>query len=193
MITVEQIMENKAEFIELLKLIPDCPVTELVEYLEEIDYFNMPASTKHLKAYRGGLCEHALAVYRDLTSLSKLFYGDIYTPGTLAKVALLKDIYKGVLYEPFIRNVKNEETGTWEKVIDFRYDETREVFGDLAFSSYMIAKRFVNFSDEEIEAICMYQLASDNGVRNPDTYQVMRSWPLVTLLHMAEISAGYLR
>jgi hypothetical protein len=55
-------------------------------------------------------------------------------------------------------------------------------------SSYMIAKRFFDFTDEQIEAI-IYSKPSDFA---PDIHDVMRQYPLVTLTRMAEMVTTYL-
>jgi hypothetical protein len=191
MLTSAQIAANKENYLRLVSEVI-CQEDDFYKYLEATDYFNKPASTKHLRAYPGGLCEHALTVYHDLVQLAHLFYNDAIDEASLIRVALLKDIYKAQLFEAYFKNAKNDETGQWEKVVDYRYAEAREVFGDLPFSSYMVAKRFTIFSDEEIEAICQYQLIAENGLKNPDVYNIMRKYPLVLLLHMADLSAGYL-
>lgn len=191
MLTDEQIVQNKEKFLQLVSTVP-CLEDDLWEYLQKTDYFNKPASTKHLKAYPGGLCEHALAVHYELYSLSHAYFGDRYDDATLARVALFKDIYKAELFESYFRNVKNDDTGLWERVVDYRYSDNRDVYGDLPFSSYMVAKRFTVFTDEEIEAICQYQYVSDNSVKNPDIYNIMRKYPLVLLLHMADLAAAYI-
>jgi hypothetical protein len=53
----------------------------------------------------------------------------------------------------------------------------------------MIAKRYITFTDEQIEAITQSSARSDYA---GDIHTIMRQYPLVTLTKMAEIAATYL-
>jgi hypothetical protein len=53
----------------------------------------------------------------------------------------------------------------------------------------MIAKRFINFTDEQIEAITQASTKSDYA---GDIHDIMRSYPLVTLTKMADLATLYL-
>jgi hypothetical protein len=88
-----------------------------------------------------------------------------------------------------LKNSKNDVTGQWEVVPAFRYKECRPTFGDLGFSSYMIAKRFIQFSDEQVEAITQASAKNDYA---GDIHTIMRSYPLVTLTKMADLATLYL-
>ena len=112
-----------------------------------------------------------------------------YSKADVVKVALFKDLYRAELYESYLKNVKNDITGQWEVQTAFRYKEQRPTFGDIGFSSYMIAKRFIPFTDEQIEAITQSAAKSDYA---GDIHMIMRTYPLVTLTKMADIAATYL-
>ena len=188
MLSNEQLYTNKVKFIELLTKL-NIDLTQLIKYLDENDYFNKPASTQYFRAYPGGLCQYALDLYYELAQLVNAYCPGRYTEEDVIKVALFKDIYKAELYESYSKNVKNETTGNWESVLAYRYKENRQVYGDLAFSSYMTAKKFIDLTDEQIEAI-MHSTAT-----NPfggDLYEIYRAYPLVTLTKMADIAAYYL-
>jgi len=190
MLTQEQIANNKIKFIELLSKL-NIDLTMLMKYFEGTDYFNKPLSYKKgdIGYYAGGLCEHALKLYYELGMLCNAYRKDKYSEEDVIKVALFKDIYKAELYEAYYRNVKNDDTGNWESVIDYRIKEVRPTFGDLSFSSYMIAKHFIELNDEQIEAICM---ASSNESCGGDIHDIRCSYPLVTLTRMAEFASLYL-
>lgn len=190
MLTPEQIAQNKIEYLTLVASL-GIDITNLAYYLDQVGYFEAPASTQTYKAYAGGLCEHALNVCNELRQLVPA-YTNKYTIEDVIKIALFKDIYKAELYESFERNVKDEETGKWTSVVSYRNKATRPAFGDLGFSSYMIAKRFIDLTDEQIEAICYQSLGIENGFKSKDIYEVLRQYPLVSLTHMADIAASYL-
>jgi hypothetical protein len=141
-------------------------------------------------AYPGGLCEHALHVAHELGVLCNAYFPGRYTEEDVIKVALFKDIYKATMYEAYMKNVKNDETGQWETVPAFKTREstTRPVFGDVGFSSFMQVKNLVNLTDEQIEAI-IHARPTDFA---PDIHDICRVYPLVTLTRMAEMAATYI-
>ncbi len=188
MLDENKIYQNKLSFINLLSCL-DIDITELYAYLDAIDYFNKPATVQYFKAYPGGLCEYALDLYYELAQLANAYCPNKYSKTDIVKVALFKDLYRAELYESFLKNVKNETSGQWEVQSAFRYKEQRPTFGDIGFSSYMIAKRFITFTDEQIEAITQSAVKNDYA---GDIHQIMRAYPLLTLTKMADIAATYL-
>lgn len=189
MLTLEQKNNNEIKFMELLaKLSID--LTEINKFLDEIDYFNKPASTQFSGAYPGGLCEHALKVAHELGVLCNAYFPNRYTEEDVIKVALFKDIYKATMYEAYMKNVKNENSGQWEMIPAYKTKEgiNRQVFGDLGFSSYMQIKDLIPLNNEHIEAI-VYSRISDFA---PDIYDIFKAYPLVALTRMAEMAAIYI-
>jgi hypothetical protein len=188
MLNENQLYNNKLKFLELLgKLNVD--LTQLVKYLDTHDYFNKPASPQYFKAYAGGLCQYALDLYYELAQLVNAYCPGKYTEEDVIKVALFKDIYKAELYEVYNKSVKNDATGQWENTIGYRYKEDRAVYGDLAFSSFMTARKFIDFTEEQIEAIMH---ATSSGTFGGDIHEILRKYQLVALTRMADIAAYYL-
>ena len=163
MLTVEQKNNNEIKFMELLSKL-NIDLTELNKFLDEIDYFNKPASTQYFNAFTGGLCKYALDLYFELAQLVNAYFPGRYTEEDVIKIALLKDLYRAELYESYLKNVKNDATGQWEVQPAFKYKEDRPTYGDINFGSYMIAKRYVTFTDEQIEAI-IYSRLIDRPIR----------------------------
>ena len=188
MLTGEQISLNKFKFFELLNKL-NIDLVEVSKYLDQVDYFNKPASTQYFRPYAGGLCQYALDLYYELAQLVNAYCPGKYTEEDVIKVALFKDIYKAELYEAYNKNVKNETTGQWESIVAYRYKEDRAVYGDLPFSSFMTARKFVDFTEEQIEAI-MHSTAS--GAYGGDIHEILRRYQLVALTRMADIAAYYL-
>ena len=188
MLTDEQIYANKVKLLDILKTL-NIKYDALCKYLEDNDYFDKPATTTHFMAYRGGLCEYTLRLCYELGSLANAYFPGKYTKENIVIVAFFKNLYRCELYEFFQKNVKNEETGQWELKGAYRYNENRRVFGDLGFSSYMVAKEFVDLTDEEIEAITQ---SDTNNSYAGDIHRIMREYPLVTLLQMADLALTYL-
>ena len=189
MLTVEQKNSNEIRFMELLTKL-NIDLTELNKLLDQIDYFNKPASTQYMGAYPGGLCEHALRIAHELGVLCNAYFPGRYSEEDVIKVAFFKDIYKATMYEAYMKNVKNDETGQWIAVPAYKTREgtNRPVFGDLGFSSYMQIKNIVPLTDEQVEAI-VHSRPSDFAA---DIHEVLRAYPLVTLTRMAEMAATYI-
>lgn len=188
MLNENQLYNNKLKFLELLgKLNVD--LTQLVKYLDTHDYFNKPASSQYFRPYAGGLCQYALDLYYELAQLVNAYCPGKYSEEDVIKVALFKDIYKAELFEACTKNVKNEATGQWESVLGYRYKEDRAVYGDLAFSSFMTARKFIDFTDEQIEAIMHATSTSSFG---GDIHEILKKYPIVALTRMADIAAYYL-
>jgi hypothetical protein len=188
MLTQEQKNNNEIKFMELLAKL-NIDLTEITKILDQLDYFNKPASTQYVGAYTGGLCEYALRFAHELGVLCNAYFPGKYSEEDVIKVALFKDVYKAAMYETYQKNVKDELTG-WTAVEAFRTKEgpNRQVFGDLGFSSYMLIKDIVPLTTEQTEAI-VYSRISDFA---PDIHDVFRSYPLVALTRMAEMATLYI-
>lgn len=65
----------------------------LIKWLEDNNYFTMPASTKYHYAFEGGLAKHCLSVYRTFNGLVKSLKLDV-KDRTVILVSLLHDICK---------------------------------------------------------------------------------------------------
>lgn len=188
MLTEEQKQQNKLKYLNLLTTL-GIDITELSKYLNSVNYFEKPNAIQGEYAYNGGLCEHALKLCHELGVLCEAYYPGVYTEATIIKTALMHGLYKATLYEEYNKNIKNETTGQWESIIAYRNKEDRPTFGDIGFSSYMIAKYFISFTDEEILAIC-----HSSGINTfaPDMPDILKSYPLVTLIKMADMVVNYL-
>ena len=186
MLTEQQIYENKLKYVELLTHL-NVDLTDFSKFLDSVDYFNKPASMQYFRAYSGGLCQYALDLYYELAQLVNAYFPGKYTEEDVIKVALFKDIYRALLYEETEKN--QLVNGSWQTVKGYKYKEERPTFGDMGFSSYMVAKHFFEFTDEQIEAITQ---ADSRESYAGDIHDIMRSYPLVTLTKMADLVAMYL-
>ena len=107
-------MGYKEEFLQIYKEnIQRQGANELLEWLLQTDFFTAPASTKFHCACLGGLVQHSVSVYNVL--LEKHFNKDEDSKESFAICALLHDLCKAQFYKVSTRNVKNEDTGKWEK------------------------------------------------------------------------------
>lgn len=185
MLTEEQISNNKIKFLEILSKL-NIDLTLLSKYLDSVDYFNKPISIYGDRSYAGSLCEYSLNLCYELGNLCGAYCPERYSKEDIIKVALFKELYRAEYHEAYLKNVKDEATNSWTAVCAWKIASNRRKFGDLYFNSFMIAKQFINFTDEQIEAICF---SNSNDGYGGDMYDIRRDYPLVALTRMAEIAA----
>ena len=168
----------------------------LIPWLEESDFFTAPASTRFHGAYKGGLAKHSLNVFNTLLKLCNTF--DIpYQKAPLESVVicgLLHDVCKIYFYKESTRNVKNEQTGQWEKVPCYTIDDQLPIgHGE---KSVIILQRFMRLTEDEAYAIRWHMGGFDDAARGYAggvmLSNVFQKCPLAVLLHMADLAASYL-
>lgn len=185
-------MYTKSDFLSILSEL-NVDLTNFTKYLDSnrVRYFDKPYNNYENNAYAGSLCDHSVKLYYELVKLSNLYFTtedmtNVYSKEDLIKASLLANIYRAELYEPYNKNVKNEVTGQWESVVSYKTKDNRPSFGSIGLSSYMIAKKFFDISDEVAMAIIY---ACDNSAI--DLFTVKKLFPLVNLIQMAESAVLY--
>lgn len=123
-----------------------------IAWLEQSDFFTAPASAHYHDAQPHGLLFHTLEVVNQIIDLCNCnaFKGVIKHIAIF--MALVHDWCKIGIYEPYNRNVKNEETGQWEKKIAYNYKDSRWPLGHGETSAFL-ARKFFRISFEEELAI----------------------------------------
>lgn len=168
-------------------------INDLINFLENSDFFEAPASSRYHLNYKGGLVEHSLNVYKCLLEeINFLGLTKKYSSETLALVSLFHDICKINKYEESTRNVKNKETGQWEQVPFYATREDTFEMGHGALSVYYIQK-YMHLTDEEATAIYWHMGAFDlssysSAAGLSKCYSVN---PLSFALHRADMLATY--
>ena len=198
MLNKKQIEANKARYIDLIKSITlqGADIDGFFKWLEKSDFFVAPASSKYHCDYAGGLCQHSLNVYDALLKLLNEFQaiaGKDYSEDTVKIVALLHDISKTNFYEDYYRNVKNDETGEWTKVKEYkvRDPEKRFVFGSHEQNSEYIVRTFFPIGLEESAAILHHHAGMSWDSAKDDIPGFFDRFPLATLLHLADMVATF--
>ena len=160
---------------------------KLLEWLKGSDFFTAPASAKYHSAHEGGLCEHSVNVYKRLCAdaNSALEFTDSQTE-TLAICGLLHDVCKVNFYTVQTRNVKNDQTGVWEKKPFYAVDD-KLPYGHGEKSVYIISG-FMRLTREEAFAIRFHM--GDYADKNVP--QAFRIFPLALMLHIADLEATFL-
>lgn len=164
---------------------------ELLRWLETTDFFTAPASTKYHCACPQGLVFHSLSVYDTMVDKQYVQGEDNLESFTLC--ALLHDLCKAQFYRVASRNVKNEETGQWEKKAFYQIEDSFP-YGHGEKSVYLI-ERFVRLKPAEATAIRWHMGGFDEAARGGSfaISQAYEKYPLAVKLHLADLESTYLR
>ena len=136
---------------------------------------------------------HSLNVYRVLKSRNdSLPEEERYSDESIAIVALCHDICKANFYKQSLRNVKNDETGVWEKVQFFQVEDACP-FGHGEKSVFLI-NWFMRLSVEEAMAIRWHMGGFDDSAKAGGyaMSEAFRMYPLAVMTHLADLEATYL-
>lgn len=112
-------------------------------------------------------------------------YGD--SAETIAICGLLHDVCKANFYKATTRNVKNDETGKWEKVPYYSIEE-KFPFGHGEKSVFLI-ERFMKLTPEEAVAIRFHMGEFEKERSTSDAYS---KYPLAVMLHVSDLLATYM-
>lgn len=208
MLTKEQIMNNKTDFIGLLNSITreGVDIEKLINKLERSDFFHAPASTQYHNSYEGGLCDHCLNVCSNMLQLVDMKADALgINPEDVREsviiVSLLHDISKMNTYEPGVKNEKvYSENGS-------KYDElgkydwvskpiwvTRDdkfVFGSHESTSEFMARQFIPLTMEESIAILHHMGSMSWDSAKDNIGEVFNKYWLSLLLYQADMMSTY--
>ncbi len=190
-ITKEMVKENKERFVSLLAGVAREGVDGLLDWLQKTDFFVAPASTRYHESYEGGLCQHSLAVYDALSKLNAdnaIGFGE----DEMKLCALLHDLCKAQFYKETTRNVKNDDTGKWEKVPYYTVEDAFP-YGHGEKSVYCV-ERYVRLKPTEALAIRWHMGGFDDSVKG-GSYSLSNAFnsnKFIAALHIADMMATYL-
>ncbi len=184
-------MDYKEEFLKIYKEnIKRNGSNELLEWLLKTDFFTAPASTKFHCACNGGLVQHSVSVYNVL--MNKHFNADEDSNESFAICALLHDLCKAQFYKVTTRNVKNEETGKWEKQPFYMVEDVFP-YGHGEKSVFLI-ERFMRLKTSEAMAIRWHMGGFDDTAKAGGFAISLAydKYPLAVKLHLADLESTYL-
>lgn len=158
----------------------------LVSWLRQSDFYEAPASTQYHDSYHGGLLYHSLKVFNQLLSVRNIdkFKNISYMSSGI--VSLVHDWCKIGLYQSYMKNVKNEKTGQWEKQLAYKYNQTGAPLGHGATSMFL-ASKFFTLSLEEACAI-RWHMGEYNIANNEmnELHKANHNMPLVYAIQFAD-------
>jgi hypothetical protein len=131
---------------------------------------------------------HSVSVFNTL--VEKHFDEETDSMESFAICALLHDLCKAQFYKTSTRNVKNDETGQWEKVPYYSIEDSFP-YGHGEKSVFLI-ERFMRLKLDEAMAIRWHMGGFDdaNGYYISNAYD---KYPLAVKLHLADLESTYLR
>ena len=211
MLSKEQIETNKKTFIDLINSIQrEFDKEKLINWLtEKSDFFTAPASTKYHSNFEGGLCQHCLNVFYSLEALVNTFASEWkyeenengssetcvpkYDRDSIIIVGLLHDLSKANYYETYMRNVKNEDTGVWEKVPEYRSIDAHDrfIFGNHEETSEFMVRSFIPLTLEESVAILHHMGGTSHDSSQTDLSIIYNKYNLACLLHAADMLSTF--
>ena len=165
--------------------------TAFLEWLSKTDFFTAPASTKFHCACPCGLVQHSVSVYR--TMVERYFDPETDSEESFAICGLLHDVCKAQFYKEGTRNVKNEQTGAWEKKPYYMIEDSFP-YGHGEKSVFLI-ERFLRLKTSEAIAIRWHMGGFDDAARGGSfaISQAYDRYPLAVKLHLADLESTYLR
>lgn len=189
-------MQNKERFLDIAKnFIHRGGIDKLLAWLEKTDFYTAPASSRFHLACEGGLLEHSLNVYTRLYQLCNSVYvnDNRFCQGVvndkekemIAIVSLFHDLCKVNMYKEGTRNVKNEETGKWEKVPTYNIEE-KLCYGGHGAKSVFLIQQFMKLTTEEAVCIHNHMGMYDRTSGDYSLNKVYEQYPLALLLHTAD-------
>ena len=130
-------------------------ISNTLNWLRQTDIYTAPGSTRYHDNYSGGLIIHHLNVYNSALDLMIVKrFSEAVELDSIALLALTHDWCKIGFYESYMRNVKNDETGQWEKKQEWKYrDEPLGVSLGHGVSSMYLVGRCFRLTQEEATAL----------------------------------------
>lgn len=149
---------------------------DLLKWLEQKDFFDIPASVNHHLNHSGGLCEHTVNVVENAVELCNTNHAfECCDQEAVIVAALLHDICK---VNKYLRDGVN-----------FHYQDT----GLLGHGeeSVIFAQKFVKLTDKEIMAI-RWHMGAYSGEKDWNTLgKVFDQYPEAMCLHFADMIATH--
>lgn len=97
-------------------------VNSICSWLSNTDFYTAPASTRFHESCAGGLVMHSLKVYNEVLQLVQLPHFKSANIDSAVLIALTHDWCKINQYEPYMKNVKDDD-GDWHQILSYK---TRE-------------------------------------------------------------------
>ena len=187
---------SKEQFIEILSSTGRKGIDQVLARLDELGFFEAPASSRFHLACNGGLAEHSMNVYesalflREQVILRKPKLEQQLPLDSVAICALLHDVCKTDVYKEGILSRKNDE-GYWEKYVGYQVDYTNSIpLGHGEKSVIMLLSWGLALTPEEMMAIRWHMGPWDlpmQSLEHKESFNAAKAKsPLVSLIQSAD-------
>ncbi len=189
----------KDQFIETLTATNRKGIDMVISKLEELGFFEAPASSRFHLSCKGGLAEHSMNVYEAAAMLREQIIRlkpelEAQLPmESVAICSLLHDACKTDIYKEGILSRKNED-GFWEKYVGYSVDYIMGLpLGHGEKSVIMLLSWGLELTPEEMLAIRWHMSAWDmpmQSAEHKESFNAAKAkTPLVSLIQAADGSA----
>ena len=187
------------EFCDLLREVhrEGFDAEKIIEALKKTDFFEAPASTVYHTSCRGGLLDHSLNVFYNLSELVNMKgLQDLIPAESVIIVGLLHDISKANFYTEYTYNKKvYDDKGKFEwkefKEYKVRDNKDRFILGSHSENAAYILSQFCKLTQEEYCAVMNHMGGHDSTTPNQEMSAIFNRYPLAILLHCADEMATF--
>lgn len=187
---------DRTDFIELLLTTNRNGIDRVLKELEELGFYDAPASSKFHLSCKGGLLEHSINVYEAAILIREQaikVHPELEEQLPLDSVTictLLHDTCKTDIYKEGILSRKNAD-GYWEKYVGFQVDYNMGIpLGHGEKSVIMLLSWGLELKPEEMLAIRWHMTAWDLPMQSSEHKESLNAakakTPLVSLVQLAD-------
>lgn len=192
----------KEEFIQLLRSCKREGMEDAIKDIEEMGFFDAPASAGHHLNVKGGLvlhslntCKAGLAIWEGLKKLEPTLEREVPRESVII-ATLLHDVCKSDIYKPTTKRRKNE-MGVWVDVPGWNVSYKNFPMGHGEKSLVLLLCSGLELDDAEMLAIRWHMGAfglNMNSYEDERSYDTARTlYPLVCIVQAADgLAAGVL-
>lgn len=195
------IKADKAEFIGLLKSTGRDGMDYVISDLEDLGFFDAPASAGHHLNTVGGLVRHSLNTYRaamaifdSMKTLEPSLSGDV-KPESIIIATLLHDVCKADIYKRTVKK-RRDQLGNWVDSEGYKVSYRNFPMGHGEKSVIWLLCAGLALNDDEMLAIRWHMGAwgiNMNSLEETRSYDTARKlYPLVSIVHSADTLAASL-
>ncbi len=188
--------DNKAEFCQLLRSTEREGVEYVIEDLENLGFFEAPASTRFHLCTPGGLVQHSLNVCHTALELMEMMHRrrpdlkSVLRKDSVILCALLHDVNKAEIYKPVVKRRRNAANTAWEEYDSYDVDFSGFPMGHGEKSVIMLLLSGLQLRDEEMLAIRWHMGAWDLAFQSPEAKsninEARKNHPLCGLIQCAD-------
>lgn len=193
------IAQNRERFCQILRDTGVDNIDNVIAYLDELKFFEAPASARNHFNFPGGLALHSLNVYdmamklRESVVALRPDSAELLAPESIAIAALLHDVCKADIYRRTLRRQKNG-IGVWEDIEGYEVDYSALPVGHGEKSVIMLLRAGLDLEDDELMAIRWHMGPWDlpaQSIEMDKSYRkAQQKSPLVPLIHTADTLAA---